>query len=186
VARYVPLVLLASLAFSSGAHAHSPATAIGRAVEAFGQVSVSYDNGAVVSDVEAGGFPQIVGSNPKVAFMPASAAREIAGGPNAIAAEIAREADLDGTLVVLVGTELGAWSNDIGADRLAELVAAARQDESGVSPAFVVESLIRSVQAEPVASGPPWRWIGVALVVLALVGLMVLDRRVRRHPSKRC
>jgi hypothetical protein len=102
-------------------------TRIGRAVEAFGQVSVSYDNGAVVSDVEAGGFPQIVGSNPKVAFMPASAAREIAGGPNAIAAEIAREADLDGTLVVLVGTELGAWSNDIGADRLAELIAAARR-----------------------------------------------------------
>jgi len=181
VARCVLVVLLASLAFASGAHAHSPATAIGRAVEAFGQVPVSYDNGAVVSDVEAGGFPQIVGSNPKVAFMPASAASEIAGGPNAIAAEIAREADLDGTLVVLVGTELGAWSNDIAADRLAELVSAAQGNKSGTSPAFVVESLVRSVQAEPVASGPPWRWIGAALVLLALGGLVLLDRRVRRR-----
>jgi len=178
--RYVLVLLLASLAFASGAHAHSPATAIGRAVEAFGQVPVSYDNGSVVSDIEAGNFPLIVGSNPKVAFMPASAASEIAGGPNAIAAEIAREADLDGTLVVLVGTELGAWSNDIGTDRLAELVAIARQDKSGISPAFVVESLVRSVQAEPIDVGMPWNWIGAGLIGFAVVALVAFDRITKR------
>ncbi len=47
------------------AGAHTPATAIGRAVEAFGSVSVSYEPGAAVSDVEAGGFPHIVDSNPE-------------------------------------------------------------------------------------------------------------------------
>ena len=129
--RPVLVALLAVLALSPVAHAHAPATAIGRAVEALGQVPVSYDNGSVVSDVEAGGFPHIVGSNPKVAFMPASASSEVVGGSNAIAAEVAREAGLTGTLVVLVGTELGAWSSDIGADRLAELIAAARTDKSG-------------------------------------------------------
>jgi len=182
VARYAFVVLLASLALSPGAHAHAPATAIGRAVEALGQVPVSYDNGSVVSDVEAGGFPLIVGSNPKVAFMPASASSEIAGGPDAIAAEVAREADLDGTLVVLVGTEPGAWSNDIGVDRLAELVAAAQRDKSGISPTFVVESLVRSVQAEPVDSGPPWGWIGAALVGCAVLALFAFDQLVRRRP----
>ncbi|MGH3135281.1 MAG: hypothetical protein ACRDPV_02155 [Gaiellaceae bacterium] len=178
--RPVLVALLAVLALSPGAHAHSPFTAIGRAVEAFGEVPVSYDNGAAVSDVEAGGFPQIVGSNTKVAFMPASATSEIVGGPDAIAAEIAREANLDGTLVVLVGTKLGAWSNDIGADRLAELVAAAQADESGTSPASVVESLVRSVQSEPVDSGLPWRWIGAILLATALGGLVAFDRLNRR------
>ena len=103
--------------------AHAPMTAIGRAVTAFGVLTVSYDPEAVVSDVEAGGFPQIVGSDPKVAFLPASTNQEIRGGPNAVADEIAREAGLEGTLIVLVGNRLGAWSDDIGEDRLAELVA---------------------------------------------------------------
>jgi len=179
VARYILGGLLAGLVFSASAHAHAPATAIGRAVEALGQVSVSYDNGSVVSDLEAGGFPLIVGSNPKVAFMPASASSEIAGGPDAVAAEIAREAKLDGTLVVLVGAELGAWSNDIGADRLAELVAAAQLDKSATSPS-VVESLVRSVQAEPVDSGPPWGWIGAALLGCAVLALLAFDQLTRR------
>jgi len=119
VPRSVFVALIAILALAPDAHAHAPATAIGRAVEAFGQVSVSYDPRPVVSDVEAGGFPQIVGSNPKVAFMPASASSEIVGGPDTVVAEIAREADLARTLVVLVGAELGAWSDEIGANRLA-------------------------------------------------------------------
>jgi len=180
VLRPVLAALLALLAFSPGAQAHSPVTAIGRAVEAFDQVSVSYDLGSLVSDVEAGGFPQIVGSNPKVAFMPASASSEIAGGPDVVAAEIAREADLAGTLVVLVGTELGAWSDGIGADRLTELVAAAQTDRSGTSPAALVESLVRSVQAEPVDTGTPWGWIGAVFLSFAVVALVAFDRLARR------
>jgi hypothetical protein len=182
VRRSLLIALLASLALASTAGAHAPTTAIGRAVEAFAQVSVSYHPGSVVSDVEAGGFPQIVGSNPKVAFTPASASSEIVGGADVVAAEIAREADLNGTLIVLVGTELVAWSANISDDRLAKLVAAARTDKSGTSPAFAVESLVRSVQAEPVASGTPWSWIGAALVGLAVVALVAFDRLVRRRP----
>lgn len=181
VARAFLAAVVAALLLAASARGHAPTTAIGRAVEAFRQVSVSYEPGSVVSDVEASGFPHIVGRNPKVAFMPASAADEVAGGPDAIAGEIAREAGLDDTLVVLVGTELGAWSNDVGADRLADLITAARTAKTGTSPAAMVESLVRSVQAEPVDSGLPWGWVGAGLVVIALGALFAYDRSSRRR-----
>jgi hypothetical protein len=178
----VVVVLVVALVATGSARAHAPTTAIGRAVEALQNLSVSYDPGAAVSDVEAGGFPQIVGSNPKVAFMPEDALTEIQGGPNAIADEVAREAGLDGTLVVLVGQQFGAWSEDIGDDRLAALLASARAQPSATPPAAVTESLVRSVQAEPVDSDPPWGWIGAGLLVVALGALFALDRAVRRRP----
>ncbi len=63
--RAGPLLLalaLVALAGAPVAGAHTPATAIGGAVLAFDSVSVSYEPGAAVSDVEAGNFPTIVGS----------------------------------------------------------------------------------------------------------------------------
>lgn len=174
--KLVLAALFAVLAVTGVGNAHPPTTAIGRAVEAFKSVSVSYEPGSIVTDVEAGNFPAIVGSNPKVAFMPASARSEIGGGADAIAEEIAREARLDGTLVVLVGTEVGAWSNDIGDDRLAQLVANTRTSDPGTSEASLVASLARSVQAEPVGNGVPWGWIGVVLLALALGALVAFDR----------
>jgi hypothetical protein len=175
------LVGIVTLVAAGDAAAHAPTTAIGRAVTAFGVLSVSYDPESAVSDVEAGGFPQIVGSNPKVAFMPGSTLQEIRGGPDAVASEVAREAGLDGTLVVLAGRRLGAWSEDIGEERLAELVAAAEAPQAG-SPAAAVESLVRAVQAEPTDWDPPWGWIAVAMLVLAAAALVAFDRSVRRRP----
>jgi hypothetical protein len=178
--RAGPLLLaLAALVCVCDAGAHGPATAIGRAVEAFGSVSVSYEPGSAVSDVEAGNFPLIVGTNPKVAFMPASASSELAGGPNVIAEEIAGEAALDGTLVVLVGTRLGAWSEDIGEERLGELVRDAQALDTA-SPAGTVEALVRSVQDEP-TGGLPSAVIGVALVVLASGAFVAYHRLTRRR-----
>jgi hypothetical protein len=174
------LAIVASVLEGTAA-AHAPTTAIGRAVEAFGQVSVSYDPGSVVSDVEAGGFPAIV-EDVRVAFMPAAAESEIAGGPNAVAAEVALEAGVDGTLVVIVGNELGAWSEDIGEDRLAELVSEARATPRAASPATAVESLVRSVQAEATDSDPPWGWIAAGMLVVAAGALVAFDRAVRRRP----
>lgn len=180
--RRVLAVGLLGLALAESAPAHGSATAIGRAVEAFGSVSVSYEPGSLVSDVEAGNFPQVVGAGPRLAFMPASASSELAGGPNAIASEIAGEAGLDGTLIVLVGAKLGAWSDEIGDERLAELVAGATPNDSSDSLATVVASLVRSVQAEPVDSGPPWGWIAAGLSALAAGALLAFDRQVRRRP----
>lgn len=175
------VLVIACVVVVADASAHGPATAIGRAVLAFGSLSVSYDPEAEVTDLEADRFNAFVGSNPKVAFMPASAADEIAGGPDAIAEEIAREAGLNGTLVVLVGSRLGAWSDDIDDDHLAELVREARApDEPLFSSA---ETLVRSVQAEP-ASETPWGWIGAVLLVLAVAALIVFDRAVRARFSR--
>lgn len=169
-----------TLVCAAGAGAHAPSTAIGRAVEALARVPVSYERGAAVSDVEAGNFPSIVGSGPKVAFMPASASSELTGGASAIAEEIAREAELDGTLVVLVGTSLGAWSNDIGEDRLAELVREARAGTSGASPAALVESLVRDVQSES-PTETRWGWIVAALLIVSALGVVVAVHRVGRR-----
>ena len=173
------LLVGTALLWASTAAAHGPATSIGRAVEAFGSVSVSYEPGAAVSDIEAGNFPHVVGSNPKVAFLRPEAREELAGGLDAIAEEIAREARLHGTLVVLVGTKLGAWSDQMDDDRLADLVADAQATEESATPAEMVGSLVRSVQAES-ADTTPWGWLG-GFTVVALGSLLVLGLLSRRH-----
>lgn len=173
------VLAVAVLVRASDAAAHAPTTSIGRAVAAFASVSVSYEPGAAVSDIEAGNFPHVVGSNPKVAFMSPEAASELAGGPDAIAAEIAREARLNGTLIVLVGTRVGTWSNEISVERLARLVAEAQAGDAGGSSAELVGSLVRSVQKES-ADSTPWGWLLAAIAALAIGSLLVLARVSRR------
>ena len=187
----VVIVLAAALLLPpSDAAAHVPGTSIGRAVTAFGSVSVSYEPGAAVSDIEAGNFPDVVGSNPKVAFMSSGARTEMTGGPDAIAAEIAREARLSGTLIVLVGTKLGAWSNEMSEERLAELVTEAQPANGGGTSAALVRALVRSVQVES-ADTTPWGWLSAAIAALAIGSLLMLalvSRRsatpVRRAPAQ--
>lgn len=179
--RWVVVLAIVALVAAVEARAHSPSTAIGRAVEAFGQVSVSYEPSSLVSEVQAGGFPTIVGEDMKVAFMPASTENEILGGAEAVAIEIAREAELDGTLVVLVGTRVGAWSNDLDADRLDTLVRGASMPSDG-SPAAAVESLVRQIQGEPKEASTPWGWIALALCVPAVALLVGADQLARRRP----
>ena len=140
---------------------------------------MSYEPGAAVSDIEAGNFPHVVGSNPKVAFMRREAASELAGGPDAIAGEIAREARLNGTLIVLVGTRVGAWSNEISDERLAKLVSEARASNAAGSSAELVGSLVRSVQTES-ADSTPWGWLLAVIAALAIGSLLVFARVSRR------
>lgn len=179
-------VVLAAALFpgASDAAAHVPGTSIGRAVTAFGSVSVSYEPGAAVSDIEAGNFPDVVGSDPKVAFMSRDAGTEMTGGPDAIAGEIAREARLSGTLIILVGRKLGAWSNELSDDRLAELVAAARAGNAGGTSGEVVRSLVRSVQDES-ADSTPWGWLIAVIAALAIGSLLVLGLVSRRSAAPR-
>ena len=143
------LAVVVVLALPAAASAHAPTTAIGRAVEALSQVDVSYDPGAAVSDVEAGGFGTLAGDGIAVAMLPTSALSEIAGGPQAVASEVAREAHLDGTLVALVGTRLAAVSEHMPAERLDELVREASAEPG--SPAVRLERLTNAAAGEDCA-----------------------------------
>src|SRR3990170_3368831 len=127
---------------SRGCPAAPWAAASGRAVEALSQVPVSYAPAASVSELEGDGFLRLpgVGEGIVVAAMPAAALREIGGGPSAVARETAREAGVDGTIVVLAGQRLGAWSEDVPAARLAVLVRAA--ERTGDHPAVRVADLV--------------------------------------------
>jgi hypothetical protein len=176
--RAAAVTVLLALTLTGAAPAHAPTTAIGRAVEALRHVDVSYDPAAVaVSEVEAGGFDLIAGDGVAVAVLPASALSEIVGGPDAVAAEIAREAGLRGTLVALVGTRLTAWSDAVARPRLVELTGQARTTPG--PPARQVEALVRSVRAEPTdGSGDmPWGWIVAVGSVLLAVGAVVARSR---------
>jgi hypothetical protein len=179
VRRALVLVVAVALAGTAQAAAHAPTTAIGRAVLALEQVPVSYDPASAATEVEAANFAQLVdGTSVTVAFLPAAAAAEIAGGSAAsIAEEIAREANLDGSLVVLVGNDLEAWSSDIRDERLAQLVHDVRARNAAGSPVAAADDLARTLAAEPASDGAPWGWIGAGLVVLATAALIVAHRR---------
>jgi hypothetical protein len=177
--RLLALAVAGVLMLPAAASAHSPATAIGRAVEALSQVDVSYDPGAAVSDVEAAGFGALAGDGIAVALLPASALSEISGGRQAVVDEIAREAALDGTLVALVGTRLAAVSNDLPPQRLDELVSEASSAPG--PPASRLESLTRAVRTEQPDRGGDneWGWVAGIATAILLVGAVVMRRRIR-------
>jgi hypothetical protein len=182
--RRVLTCFVLALALVTPAAAHVPGTAIGQAVLALRDVPVSYENGAAVSDLEADSFGRLpgVGDGIYVAAMPASALQERLGGPDGVAEEIAREARLHGTLVVLTGTKLGAWSDGIEPLRLERLVAAAMRRPGG--PTARVAALVASVDAEPMTAsggGLPWSALLVAIgAVVAVAGVIVVFARRRR------
>jgi hypothetical protein len=129
--------------------------------------------------VEAAGFGALASEGIAIAMLPASALSEITGGPQAVAAEVAREAHLDGTLVALVGTRLTAVSQRVPPERLDELVREA-STESG-SPAVRLERLTRAVRAEQpdAGDGTPWGWVASVAAGLLLVGAVLARSRIR-------
>ena len=180
VIRRLVLLLAVALVAAASAGAHGPATAIGRAVEALSQGDVSYDPLAAAGDVEAAGFEALGGEGVAIAFLPEAALTEVLGGPQAVVAEIAREAALDGSLVALVGTQLAAVSDSIDPARLATLVRGAEGSQG--SPVARLEVLARAVRAEQpqdAGGGPPWNRIGAVATIVLLVGAVAARSRVR-------
>jgi hypothetical protein len=176
-------VVLAALAiattFPASAPAHAPTTGIGRAVLAFEAVPVSYDPASPLTELDAE-VPLRAGAGDRlhVALMPASALEEVSGGPDAVAGEIAREARLRGTLVVLAGSRFGAWSDEIGEGRLAALVSRSTSGER--APVVELRDLMSAIRAEPKNEDVPWIWIVVPGTATVLVGLWLAARQKTR------
>jgi hypothetical protein len=183
MARTLIAACLVALLLAAVGAAHPPATTIGRAALALREVRVSYEPGSLVSELEAEGLLRIVDENVRVALLPASVLAELPGDASAVAAEIARESGVGGTLVVLTGRQLGAWSNEIAGDRLAALVRDVEAESAG-SRAAAVETLVRRVEAEPKQRRPPWTLITVVGSIALLVAIAVLGRTRRPAPSE--
>jgi hypothetical protein len=167
---------------ASATSAHAPATAIGRAVIALREVPVSYHPDSELSDLEADGLLRVVGAGDRVrvALLPSAALTEISGGPEAVAEEIAAEADVDGTVVALVGRRLAAASDRVDQDRLRAL---ARRSEAAYPRgplAARVADLATRVTAEPTDDGRPWGAIAAIVSALLLAGVVVLAMTARR------
>jgi hypothetical protein len=177
--------LVASLVVAAAA-AHPPGTTIGRAALALREVPVTYEPGALVSELEAEGLLRLADDRVRVALLPAAVLGDLpGGGASAVAAEIARDAALDGTLVVLTGGQLGAWSSEIKAGRLAALVRNVEATAGNASRAAAVEMLVRHVKAEPKPRRPPWTLITVVGSIALLVALFALGRARRPAPPER-
>ena len=180
VALLVMVVAAATLTVVSTASAHSPMTAIGRAVTGLESVQVTYDPEATLGAREADGLQLRVRDTPvSVAVMPAFALEEIAGGADAVAGEIAREASLDGSLVVVAGTSLGAWSNTVDESELDAIVASTRKTAADQELGVAVEDLVAKVVAAtpPPGSAFPWVWVAVGTTVVLAVVLVLWLRR---------
>jgi len=187
--RRLFLLLVFGLATVAPASAHAPGTAIGRAAEALGAGQISYDPGAALSELDVEAVERRLQATHAiaVALMPATALTEVPGGPNGVAAEIARESREHGTLIVLAGRQLGAWSDTVGPDRVDELIRAA-QGNGGDGGLRTVLDLIGRVEAQlPTETNDgsgfvPW-WAVAVAVGLAIVALVTGVLRFRSRPS---
>jgi hypothetical protein len=186
--RRLLVALLVCAAFPGGVGAHPPGTAIGRAVTGLQQGPVTYDSGAAIGEQEADGLLRVVCPDPRVrvALMPAEALTELpAGGGSAaaVAAEVAREADVGGTIVVLAGRRLGVWSEDISPERTGVLVQEAEQAYPAGPLSLRVTELVGRLRAEPVDAGTPWGVIAAVVSIVAIAALAGLHVGLRRRST---
>jgi hypothetical protein len=184
VVRLGCLALLAALTLTAApALGHAPGTAIGRAVTALRVGQLSYDPGSPLSEIDSGAIERRLRSARAiaVALMPAAALQEVTGGPSRLALEVARESARTGTVVVLAGRRLGAWSDAMPLDRLGELVNAVEDAHRADGSVVALLDLVGRIGAEakPSSGGSSAAWWiagggGAALLVAAT---LVLRRR---------
>ena len=185
VVRLGCLALLAALTLSAApALGHAPGTAIGRAVAALRVGQLSYDPGSPLSEIDSGAIERRLLSAPAiaVALMPAAALQEVTGGPSRLALEVARESARTGTVVVLAGRLLGAWSDAMPLDRLEKLVKAVEDAHRADGSVVALLDLVGRIGAEakPASGGgssAAWWIAGGGAAALLVAATLVLLRR---------
>jgi hypothetical protein len=185
IRRAWALSVLIPLVLAAGAQAHDSGPAIAAAVEALRQGPISFNSSAAVSEQQADAVNQRLhrSSGIAVAILPVDFSLSAVGA----ARELELHLDRPGTIIALLGGDLGATSTDIDGRLLGALVDQSQQvyDREGAVPALT--GLIDSIEAarDAPADDDGGGRMGVVLVtvaallagsVLALFGL----RRARR------
>jgi hypothetical protein len=186
IRRACTLCVFTSLVLTAGAQAHDSGPAIAKATVALRQGPISFNSAAPVSELQAGAVGQRLErvSGIAVAILPV----DLSLSAVAAAQELALHLNRPGTIITLLGGDVGATSTDIDGPLLGALVRESQQvyNREGAVPALT--GLIDRIEAErddPAAGGGGGR-LGVAAVtaaaLLAATGLALLALRRSRRP----
>ncbi len=185
ILRAWTLCVLIPLALTGGAQAHDSGPAIARAIVALQQGPIAFDSAAPVSEQQADAVNQRLSRSTgiAVAILPADFQLSAVGAAKELELHLNRQ----GTIITLLGADIGATSTDVDGPVLGTLVRGSQQvyNREGAVPALT--GLIDGVEAARDATGdgggggrlPIVLVTAAALVagsVLALFGL----RRARR------
>ncbi|MDX6439034.1 MAG: hypothetical protein QOF45_1617 [Gaiellaceae bacterium] len=180
------LCVLLALAVAGAAHAHDSGPAIAKALVALRQGPISVDPSGPVSEQQAAAISRRLDRSTRisVAILPVDFSLSAVGAAREIEAHLARP----GTVVALLGGDLGATSTDVGGQLLGALVreSQAVYNREGAVPALV--GLIDRIEAakRPGGNGDHGRGWTVALVIVAagatasVLALLALRRGARR------
>jgi hypothetical protein len=179
------LCVLISLALAGAAQAHDSGPAIARATEALRQGPISFDSAAQVSEQQADAVNQRLtrSTGIAVAILPADFQFSAVGAAKELALHLNRQ----GTIITLLGGDVGATSTDVEGPVLGALVRQSQQvyNREGTVPALT--GLIDGIEAArdaPADDGGGGQMAVVLVTVGALVGGSVLAllglRRARR------
>ena len=184
IRRTWALCVLISLAVTGGAEAHDSGPAIARAIVALRQGPISFDSAAQVSEQQADAVNQRLSRSTgiAVAILPTDFQFSAVGAAKELALHLTRQ----GTIITLLGGDVGATSTDVDGRVLGTLVRRSQQvyNREGTVPALT--GLIDGVEAArdaPADDGGGRMAIvlvtGAALVAGSALALFAL-RRARR------
>jgi hypothetical protein len=185
ICRAWALCVLTSLAVAGGAQAHDSGPAIARALVALRQGPISFDSAAPVTEQQADAVNQRLGrsNDISVAILPADFQLSAVGA----ARELEFHLNRPGTIIALLGTDIGATSTDVDGPLLGALVRQSQQvyNREGTVPALT--GLIDRIETarDARADGERGGRLGVALVTAAaLVAGSVLALFALRRPRR--
>jgi hypothetical protein len=185
IRRAPALCVLLALAVAGTAQAHDSGPAIARALVALRQGPLSVDPSVPVSEQQAGAIGRRLdrSSGISVAILPVDFSLSAVGAARELEAHLARP----GTVVALLGGDLGATSSDVEGPLLGALVRNSQAVYNREGPVAALLGLIDRIEAatRPEENGDGVGWLTVALVIVASCAAasalaLIAFRRARR------
>jgi hypothetical protein len=168
--RLGAICALLALAAAPGALAHDSGPEIARAVEALRQGPIWFDGAAPVSEQQADAVHQRLSRSEdiSVAILPPDPTLGAKGAARELDAHLGQ----GGTIVALVGQDLGAWSTTVDEQALDALVLAGRQvyQRDGAVPALL--GLIDGIEIAEQVSPAEKDGGGLSGITIALVAAL--------------